>query len=247
MGSSEAYTLLHPLTPEAATTLLDEPGLGREVAARYLVNPYTTGEGQRFYHLSIPGKRPLVTPGPGGLRRMRRPTRVSLVLAFPANQIRVYVYLSEVRAQRVALRLRQQAHVGMAVTSLKGIIERGLRASLTGGRGRLKIIHEAAAPGQGQGTLGRLPSMVPPVLLNRVQQWVITHLAGYLKQQGQQFVAATENAADGVTLVITIANPPGFRQLRQALKGKLPSLASLSMSDGTPDVTVRVAPGYAHE
>ena len=247
LGSRDAYAQLHPLTPEAAGILLDEPRLGREVEPRYLNNPYTTEVGQRFYYLEIPGKRPLMTPGPDGRTRPRRRTRVSLALDFRGNQIRVYLYLSEIRAQELAVKLRQRSHLGAVMAYLARYVERGVRSALTGGFGRVKIIHEAVTPRGWLDALQRLPSVVPRILVGRLREWVVTGLAEHLKQHAQQFIAATEAPADGITLVVTIANPPGFPQLRQAVGGKGVSPGSLRMSDGTPAVSIRITPGYTHE
>ena len=85
--------------------------------------------------------------------------------------------------------------------------------------------------------------LVPMVIVVLVA--VLTGLADYLKRQGQQFIAATEDTADGVTITITVGNPPGFAQLRQALRGKVSSLASLRLSDGTPTVSVSIVSGFA--
>jgi hypothetical protein len=68
-----------------------------------------------------------------------------------------------------------------------------------------------------------------------------------LKQRTEEYIKAAEDTVDGVTLVITIENPPGFPQLRQALKGQGLSLASLKMSDGTPPVQIKIIPGYTRE
>ncbi|MDH5667658.1 MAG: hypothetical protein OEY86_06595 [Nitrospira sp.] len=247
LGSSEAYAQFHPLTPDAAGLLLSEPGLGHEADPRSLANSYNTDIGQRFYYLEIPGKRPLQTPVLGGQARGRRRTRVRLALDFRADQIRVFLYLSEIRAQQIAVKLRQQAHIGQVASFLHGLIERGLRSALAGGFGRLKIIHEAVTPDQWLPALRRLPSLVPQVLLRRLNQWVMQGLLARLKEQTPRFLAAANEPADGVTLVLTISNPPGFPQLRQALKGKAISLAGLKVSDGTPAVSIRIAPGYANE
>jgi hypothetical protein len=247
LGSRDAYAQLHPLTPEAAGILLDEPKLGRAVGPRYLSNPYTTDVGQRFYYLEVPGKRPLMTPGPDGRTRPRRRTRVSLTLDFRGNQILVYLYLSEIRAQELAVKLRQRAHLGAVVAFLGRHLERGMRSALTSGFGRVKIIHEAVTPCGWLDALQRLPSLVPRVLAGRLREWVVTGLADHLKQHAQQIIDATEEPADGITLVVTIANPPGFPQLRQALRGKVLSLGSLRMSDGKPAVSIRITPGYANE
>lgn len=247
LGSPDAYTQFHPLTPDAAGLLLGEPGLGHETDPRYLATPYGTETGQRFYYLEIPGKRPLPAAGPGGRARIRRRSRVRLVLDFPGDQIRVFLYLSELRAQQIAVKLRGQAHVGQVASFLNGMIERGLRSVLAGGFGRLQIIHEAVTPDQWLPALQRLPSLVPQVLLRRLNEWVLRALSEQLKELAPRFLTAADEPADGVTLVFTIAKPPGFAQLRQALKGKVASIGSMRLSDGQPTVGIRIAPGHVNE
>ena len=92
--------------------------------------------------------------------------------------------------------------------------------ALSGGRGGLKIVHEAVTPDQWLSALGRLPSLVPQILSGRLKEWVLKALSDQLKQHVQEFIKAAEDTTDGVTLLISIGNPPGFSQLRQALKGK---------------------------
>jgi hypothetical protein len=222
-----AYGQLHPLTPEAAGMLLGEPGLGRPFDSPGSASRYATETGQRFYYLSIPGAKPVLPADNKGRGRMRRPSRVKLTLNFPAGQIRVCVYLSEVRAQGMAVKLRQQAHIGGVLIPLRAILERGLLSALRGGgHGRLKIIHETVAPEQALGgALLRIPSVVLGSLRFRLREWILKGLADFLKAQAQRFVAATEAPADGVTLMVAIDNPPGLDLLRQALKGRIPSLA----------------------
>jgi hypothetical protein len=243
LGSQEAHTQLHPLTREAAGVLLGEPGLGREVDSRYLASPHATAVGQRYYFLEIPGQRPLATPEPGGPPSIRRRTNVKLALDFPANEIRIHIYLSEVRAQELATKLRQQAHLGAIVARLQRILQGGLGRALNGGYGRLKLVHEAVVPNQWREAFQRLPSHLRQVLLARLQEWTLKGLSEYFRQHAQEVIAATEEPADGITLTVAINNPPGFAQLRQAIKGKVASLASLKMSDGAPTVKFRVAAG----
>jgi hypothetical protein len=68
-----------------------------------------------------------------------------------------------------------------------------------------------------------------------------------LKQRPEEFLKAAEDTADGVTLVITLENPPGFPQLRQALRGNGLALSSLKMSDGTPTIQIKALAGYTHD
>jgi hypothetical protein len=68
-----------------------------------------------------------------------------------------------------------------------------------------------------------------------------------MKQRSEEYIKAAEDTADGLTLLITIENPPGFPQLRQALKAKAISLASLKLPEGAPMVKIKIIPGYKHE
>lgn len=247
LGAPEGYKQLQPLTREAAELLLGEPDLGREVDPEHTAGPHTPIPGQRFYYLEVAGKKPLTTPGPAGRAKKRRPTRVRLILDFPKNEIRVYLFLGEIRAQEIAVKLRQHTHVGAVAARLGRIMERGLRRAFSGGFGRLKILHEAVTPGKGSSALRRLPSLVSQVLMGRLQEWILKGLADHLKQRAEEFIKAAEDTADGVTVVITLGNPPGFPQLRQALKGKVLAPGSLKMADGAPAVNIKITPGYRHE
>lgn len=246
LGSAEAYTQLHPLTMEAAGILLGEPGLGREVDPRYLANHYTTKAGQRFYCLGVRGKRPIRTVDLSGKARMRRMSKVNIDLDFRNNQIRIYLYLSEIRAQNISVKLRTQTHTGTVAAILGKMLERGMRRSLTSGFG-LKIIHESVTPGQWLEALKKLPSQAQTILLGRIMEWTLKGLPDQLKANAQQFIAATEGPEDGVTLKFIIADPPGFAELGQALKGKALSLTSLKLSDGAPNLAFNILPGYKHE
>jgi hypothetical protein len=247
LNTQDAYEQLHPLTADAAGLLLGEPELGRDVDPRYLIDPYSTTVGQRFYYLEIPGKRPLMTPVAPGQAKMRRATSVRVILDFPRNEIEVRLFLSEIRAQEIAVKLRQHTHIGTVTARLQKPIKRGLRRALSGSPGRLKIIHEAVTPDQWSSAFQRLPSLVPMILLGKLNEWVLKGISDHLKQHSEAFIQAASDTADGVTLVVTVENPPGFPQLRQALKGESLSLPSLKMSDGTPTVKIRVTPGYSHE
>jgi hypothetical protein len=247
LGSAEAYEQFHPLTPEAAEALLGDVNLGRYVESRNLVAPYRTRSGQRHYYLRIPGRHMLTIPGPGRRPRIRKRTRVKLVLDFPNNRIRIFHYLSEIRAQAIAAKLREQSHTGIITSTVSKAIDRGVRSALAGGFGRLKIIHEAVVPEQWIPALRRLPSVVPQVLRRRIIGWSIKGLAAFFKQEGKQFIAAAENPAEGVTLVITIVNPPGFGHIRQALRGRPPALSNLKLTGGTPTLDIKAFPGIVNE
>jgi hypothetical protein len=92
--------------------------------------------------------------------------------------------------------------------------------------------------------LSRLPSIVPQLLRGRVTEWVVKGLADHLQKHAQEFIRAADDTADGVTLIITLENPPGCRQLGEALKGKGISLATLKLPEGDPTVKLSVYPGH---
>ena len=243
----QADDQLYPLTREAAALLLDEPDLGREAETYEDADPSAPPVGQRFYYLEIPGRRPLAAPGPNGKTRARRRTRARLILDFPKNEARVYVFLSEIRAQEIAVKLRQNAHIGPVTVRLRRIIHSGISRAFAGNPKRLKLIHEATPPGQGAAALRRLPSVVLVALRGRLIEWAVKAVADHLQQRTGEFVKAAEDTADGVTLVITLASPPGFPQLRDALKARTVSLATLNVAEGVPEVSISIYPGYKHE
>jgi hypothetical protein len=173
-------------------------------------------------------------------------SRVNVDLDFRNNQIRIYLYLSEIRAQNISVKLRAQTHAGSVAAGLGKMLELGIRRSLIDGFG-LKIIHESVTPGQWLEALKRLPSQAQTLLFGRMMEWTLKGLNEQLKQHSQQFIAATEGPEDGLTLKITIAAPPGFAGLGQALKGKVLSLSDLKLSDGAPNLAMDIFPGYKHE
>ena len=49
------YKQLHPLSVQAASLLLNEPKLGKDVDVKFTTRRHQTSVGQRFYYLEIPG------------------------------------------------------------------------------------------------------------------------------------------------------------------------------------------------
>jgi hypothetical protein len=237
----DGHTVLHPLTRDAAALLLDQPELGRDTRPG---DPTAPQVGQRFYYLEIPGKRPLMVPMPAGRAHVRHRSRSRIVLHFPKNEIIARLYLSEIRAQQIAVKLRQHAHMGTVVDRLRRLIDRGINRAFAANLGGLKIVHGAVIPGQPIDALNRLPSLVPQVLRGRITEWLVKGLADHLEKHAQEFIKAADDTDDGVTHVITLINPPGFRQLGEALKGKGVSLATLKLPEGEPTVKLRIYPGY---
>src|SRR6266498_1600093 len=134
-------TVLHPLTRDAAALLLDQPELGRDAAGE-TGDPTAPQVGQRFYYLEIPGKRPLMVPTPGGRAHTRHRSRLRLHFGFPKNEIVARIYLSELRAQRIAVELRRNGHIGTMIERQRPFIQRRINRTFSH-VGKIKIIHGA--------------------------------------------------------------------------------------------------------
>jgi hypothetical protein len=228
---------------------LQEPELGREVSSECLSSPDPLHIGERLYYLEIAGARPQVTPTePGRPPTVRRASEVNLTLDFPRNQIRVYIFLSEAASQEIATMLRQRAPVGAVQSRLKAEYGRDLKAALSGDvNRRVKMVHEAVLPDQFFG-LGSAIKRAHPMYLRRLrkklQWWLRQRLAEYLQQQTQKFIAATENAEDGVTLVVTFTGPPGLSGLRKVVGGRPMKPSGDGFPKGMPQTDIEVVPGF---
>jgi hypothetical protein len=249
LGASDAATIsqIHPLTREAAGALLGRPALGRNPSIRS--NRWNLAAGQRLYHLAILGRRPLSVPGMLGILKVRKLVRVHVTLDCPQDQVRVCVFISEVKAQRLAVRLRQQSHVGSLTVGFQKLMSRRLPPILHGQRrGRLRIVQAGIAPGPAlDAALQKLPAVVPQVFIAKMQEWLAHGFSEFVKTQVQRFVAAADEPVDGVTLVFTIEHPQGLKELCQALVEKGPSGSQIadSIAKGSqPVIRVEVFPGH---
>ena len=243
MASKAAWSQLHPLTPEAAGLLLGEVGLGREVSEKYLNDPtMPPAVGQRFYYLDIAGARPQMFATPHGTPVLRHLSEVNLTMNMPRDQIQVFLFLSETRAQEMVLKLRQNAPAGVVMSSLKSVYTPGLRSALSRGMvRRIKVIHTAVSPEQSNGqALKWLPQIVNGRLEEKISEWLGRGLSAHFQQQTQGFVAATEADADGVTIAVTLNNPPGLPKIRRVLAGEPVVLRGKWFSDEIPDAKIEI-------
>lgn len=234
----------HPLTPQAAALLAREPGLGRPMSPGG--SPRSLAVGQRFFRIAVPGRRVAAIVGAAGQRRRR--TSLHTVFDFPDDKIRLYLFLSERRAQELAAALRKQGHAGAVATTLRNFIDRGLAAATSGNTtGRIRIVHEALSLDEARGAaLGRLPQAAVNAFAARIGEWTLTALTDYLSQQSARFVAATEDTKDGATLVVTLTNPPGMAAMRKAVAGAAVTNGDAGLAGVPASVQVDVVPGFTH-
>jgi hypothetical protein len=136
--------------------------------------------------------------------------------------VRATLFISEAKAQQLAVRVRQQVHAGALATALHRWIAPRLDHLLTGhARHRLRIVHPSMRPGSGAAALAqRIAPATAAAFAARLRGWVVQAYAEALKSQAQQIVAATEDAGDGITLRFTIERPPGLKALCDAALGQ---------------------------
>lgn len=231
---------LHPLTGAAAATLLQQPKLGRAVSGRFRSTRGRTAIGQRLYYLEISGARTSAA---------RRSSEVNVALDFPADEYRVSVFLGEADAQEVAAKLRRR-ELPTALTVAKRVYAAGVGTALGGDIERhVKIKHEAVDHEESLGgALKKVAQAVLEALSGKVVEWVGKATADYLEAQGAEFVSATEDPAEGVTVVVTIKSPPGSPLIRKLLKGEPVSPADLAnpaaLFAGAPQLGVKTSPGF---
>ena len=238
---------LHLLTREAAGTLLGRPGLGRTPTRR--ATPQTPAAGQRLYRVAVPGRRIPMMLAKGGRRRMRRAAHINVTLDCVQDQLRVQVFLSEVKAQNLAVRMRQNAHHGALVTSFARLMAKRIPPRLQGKRPRrLKIVQAGIAAGPSfDAALKRMASAVPQAFIAKVEEWLVLGFSEFIKTQAQAFLTAVERPDDGVTLCFSIQNPPGLKEICNALAGKASSpekVTAIVSSRGVPVVKVHVKAGH---
>jgi hypothetical protein len=219
------------------------------VSSEYLASPDQLAVGERLYYLEIDGASPQVTPTePGRPPAVRRASEVNLTLDFPRNEVRVYIFLSEAASQEIAAMLRQRAPVGAVQSRLKAEYGRDLNAALSGKINRHVImVHEAVPPDQFFGlgwAIRRLHPMLWQRLRRRLQWWLRQRLADYLQQQAQKFIAATEDTADGVTLVAKFTGQTGLSFLRRAVGGGAISPTGDGLPNAMPETSIEVVAGF---
>jgi len=232
---------LHPLTKQAAGLLLGEPRMGRALMPQL---KRSIGVGARLYSLAIPGKRILSVPGADGKPHPRRLGGVRVIFDSTRDEIRVCVFLSEVKAQRLVLRLRKQSHSGSLAVGFQKYLAPRLALVLRGERpGRLRLVHSAVTSGA---AMRRLPPVAIAAIVARLSAALVTSFAEFAKTQAQRIVAASDDAADGITIRFTIARAAGLQQLFKALQpnGLAAGLADAILSGTKPDVRIDVEPGY---
>ncbi len=243
-ASRSARSRLHPLSREAAATLIGEPGLGRDVSEAYADSASPLAIGQRLYYLEVPGATTTPVAAGASPGTPRRSSDATAIVDTRAGELQVSLYISEADAQSIAARLRRREPLGASLASLRRVYARALGSALGGGRaGKVRIASEDEEslegedllPRAGRATgLRRRPRRLRRKLLVR---WIGRALAQELDRCRGQFLRATEAPEDGVTIVLRL-RPPDLSSLTR------PGVASSSAGTGLGRVHIEIAPGH---
>jgi hypothetical protein len=242
-----AAAQIHPLTPQAASVLIGKPGLGRALSTS--ADRQQLPAGQRLYHLAISGRRPLNVLGHSKRPRIRRLMRIHFTLNSVRDEICATVFFSEVKAQRLAVKLREQANLGSVAAAFHKRLARSIGAIFRGRRPRrIRLTHAGLRPGvSAAAALRNVPATVSHALAAKTQEWLLQGFTDFMKSQLPKFLTAAENPADGVTMRFVIQHPPGLKEFCQALVERGPAAAAVvnAIAQGAkPTVLVEVFPGH---
>lgn len=233
---SDAYSRIHPLTPEAAAALFGSGKIGREVSDKFLANwNDKIAVGQRFYYLEIQGAQ--------GAKK--RSSGLYLVINIPKSEIRVTIFLSENVSQEVSAKLRQKS-LTAAFKLVKRIFVPALKFIFSGRFTRnLKIITDEPQKEDFGGLAVKAIQKLLPILgkfiLKELIKWISSQIIEYLKQRELEFINATTDPRDGVTLSITFNNVQMMDGIRKILRGEL---KDLKIPTSMPGAEVKIIPGF---
>ena len=239
------YALLHPLTSRAAGLLLGEPALGRAVDPAYLMHRHRIQPGQRFYYLDIANAQPQTVMVAGAVT-LRKPSTCRITIDFIRGELSINLYLSERIAQTTAIALKathsQTKALTEVVTTLTDNLPRNFSAH---GKSAVNLVHANILPGCFSGhALRRIPLYLAELFFSRVKGWAMGVLSKHLFAQAENFVTATENTLDGVTLTIVMRSVPGLAEMGKIL-ANTPIVVPPQIFDDSPlirDMAIRA--GY---
>jgi hypothetical protein len=234
---SATNTPFHPLTPAAAGVLLREPQMGVAVPPSFRRSARRLGVGQRIYALQpIGAASPAFGPGSAARKASGRirPSRVRVAVDRAAAQVRIALYFSEARAQRMAQAIRTGRGHGALLQALTEAYRRA-DGSGTG----VPLAREDFVETEDLVGGGRLGSAERRTLLRRLRAAVLPALAEWSRRDADAFARAAAHPAPGVTVRLLLRPVDGLRP------SPLPSARGTARRDAAtaPSVTISVVSG----
>ena len=226
----DGWRRFHPLSITAAGVLLGEPGLGRDVDARYTNDRNVVAAGQRFFYLELPGH------SGGGSRASQ--AFVTLDGRPSQNAVRLFIYLSETDAQAIASRARQNNTTAFVI-ALRAAFGAAVRSLRQSPRSRVTILKEVSNETEAAGVGSAIGGKIIEAIVNRLIDAAIRLATDYVRAKGTDFVRAADNPANGVTVIVTLPAQGLSTVLRGGVIGSLASIGLLrtvlgSISSASP-------------
>ncbi len=150
------WVQLLPLTVQAASLLIHEPRIGKNVPEKFLKSRHKTFVGERFYYLEINGARlklplvlkrkiDMVVHGKAGAGKaaVPRSSDIQGVINLIHSEIRFNYYFSEEDAKSIVEKLNRNDYLGASISirnSVKNVLNDLLIRNVSH---KVKIIHEA--------------------------------------------------------------------------------------------------------
>lgn len=253
--TEESWSQIHPLTVEAAGMLLQQPGLGRDVAPRFVRSRNLIGVGQRFYYLEITGaRRPVRLPTEVVYGCPPRSSAVNITIDLRAgrDEIRMHLFFNEAEAQEIAKEIRA-GRLSAPLQLVKKALLAGIRSIFDGTSDHVRILREAPAEEAflpGAAVLARVGPAIRDWLVGKLMDLALSAVSDWLKMRATEYVdAADKESACGVTATITMPNPPPLTVIRMVLDGKIPSLGDLASlaRGGVPVPSLAIRAGFHNE
>ncbi|MCA0939888.1 hypothetical protein LCM28_08380 [Salipiger pacificus] len=230
---------LQPLTRAAAGVLLQEPRLGTDGPKRRARRPGLSKPGDRYYVIE-----PL---GQGGTGRRSRPADASRFrqhVDATGRSVVLSYYLSERRAQRVALEMKSSASAAALARTLIGMMG-GLQRRGGSPLGEVEAFALGGLAGE-ELSLSSLKSALGGLkggLARRIRQWTLPALVAWLRDNSEVFQRAVQHPAQGVTLTVRLTEVPGLSLIANPSKILTNPGALKSAFAGKPAIAIALNPG----
>ena len=256
----KAWIQLLPLTKEAATLLLKEPSLGKDVDAKDLATRFRTKPGQRYYFLEIDGVHLRIPPvdraklkqgnkGKSAPGTESRSADIQGVINFIKAEIKLNYYFSEEDAKTVVEKLNKNDFLGVALGirhSINNVLKEVLVKNIAT---KVKIVHEALpelylehytgsqeeqfAPLNALGKLAgkEVISKVIKALIDKLSKQAYESLGNFFKARAAEFKQAQAEPQDGVTIKLSWNNIPGMSAIRTVINAVRGNLSIGNLQD----------------
>jgi hypothetical protein len=157
--------------------------------------------------------------------------------------------LNSVRRNFTMKRNVKIVHEAVALEDYGGILSAVAKGAgrVVAGAMRAGTAARAAAGGvaarAGRAIARVIPGALASVVAEKIIEWSLQKISEYLRERKQEFIKATERPADGVTILITFANPGLLPVVCRSLRGEAITLTSALVPRGIPSAKVQVFPG----